>query len=358
VKLPLRDGTGRVTGLCGISTDITERKHAEEVKDRLLMAVSAATEGIAITDDEDRFIYVNDAHARVYGYQREELIGKTWRDTVSRDLQPAIEKEFEKTLHNRAVGIWSGEAPAIRKDGTVVPTEVTATARWGEAGSYLGHICIVRDITERKRSEAQIMSALAEKEVLLKEIHHRVKNNLNVIASLLSLQSQYVRDPAVVGILDECRNRINSMALIHNKLYQSRNLSSVDFREYLNSLVSMLSSSYIHEGDNVRVITDIQELSLDIDTAVTCGLITNELVTNCLKHAFPERRGGTINISLFSEGGKHILSVRDDGTGLPDQFDLKDSKTLGLKMVMMLTRQLEGTMDVGSGKGAEIRISF
>ncbi len=133
--------------------DITERKQAGEVKDSLVKAISAATEGIAITDDKDRFIYVNDAHARIYGYIRDELIGKTWRDTVSPDLELIIERDFEKTLHNRAVGIWSGQAFAIRKDGTVVPTEITATSRWGETGNYLGHICIVRDITERKRAE-------------------------------------------------------------------------------------------------------------------------------------------------------------------------------------------------------------
>jgi PAS domain S-box-containing protein len=358
VKLPLRDSAGAVTGLCGISTDITERKRAEEVKDRLLKAIAAATEGIAITDDNDRFIYVNDAHAGIYGYHPDELVGKSWRDTVSPDLQRTVEKALEETLHNRAVGIWSGETPARRRDGTVIPTEVTATSRWGEAGTYLGHICIVRDITERKRSEAQIMSALAEKEVLLKEIHHRVKNNLNVIASLLSLQSRYITEPAVVGILEECRHRIKSMALIHEKLYQTRNFSRIDFKEYLNSLISMLSSSYIHRGDNISLVTDIQDLSLDIDTAITCGLITNELVTNCLKHAFPENRGGVISINLFSEEGKRVLTVRDDGIGLPDKFDLTRTNTLGLKMVTMLTKQLEGTLHVAVNNGTEIRIFF
>jgi two-component system cell cycle sensor histidine kinase/response regulator CckA len=120
---------------------------------KLLKAISVATEGIAITDENDRFIYINDAYAMIYGYLRGELIGKTWRDTVSPDLELAIEEDTEKTLRNRAVGVWSGEVPAIRKDGTVVPTEVTATSRWDESGNYLGHICVVRNITERKRAE-------------------------------------------------------------------------------------------------------------------------------------------------------------------------------------------------------------
>lgn len=136
--------------------DITERKKAEEAKDGLLKAISAATEGIAITDAKDRFIYVNEAHARIYGYSRDELIGKSWRDTVSKDLEVLVERDFAKTLHNKVVGIWSGESPALRKDGTVLPTEVTATARWDENGNYLGHICIVRDVTERKRAAEEL----------------------------------------------------------------------------------------------------------------------------------------------------------------------------------------------------------
>jgi len=215
-----------------------------------------------------------------------------------------------------------------------------------------------QEISERKRAEDQLQTSLREKEVLLKEIHHRVKNNLTVIASLLSLQSRYITEPAVVGIFEDCRNRINSMALIHEKLYQTKNLSQIDFKEYLNSLISLLSSSYIDMRDRVSVLTDIEDLSLDIDTAMTCGLITNELVTNCLKHAFPENRGGVINIRLFSEGGKRILSVRDNGIGLPDRFDLKSTNTLGLQMVEILTKQLDGTMHVAVDNGTEIRISF
>lgn len=149
------DGARRAARTIGATLDITGRKQAEEAKDRLLKAIAAVTDGIAITDDKDRFTYVNDAHARIYGYPREELIGKTWRDLVSPDLEPLLERDIAKTLHNRAVGTWSGEGAAIRKDGTVLPTEIVATARWDEAGNYLGHICIVRDISERRRAEEE-----------------------------------------------------------------------------------------------------------------------------------------------------------------------------------------------------------
>jgi PAS domain S-box-containing protein len=147
------DGQGTLVGILSIGNDITQRKRAEEENDRLAKAVSIVTEGIAITDEEDRFIYLNDAHAKTYGYLQSELIGKTWRDITPKELVPLIEREMSGTLHNRDNGIWSSECPGLSKDGTVISTEVTATARWNEKGDYLGHICVVRDITERKSAE-------------------------------------------------------------------------------------------------------------------------------------------------------------------------------------------------------------
>jgi len=150
------DEQGSVVGILSIGNDITERKRAEEEKDRLAKAVSIVTEGIAMTDEKDRFIYLNDAHASTYGYLQSELVGKTWRDITPSGLVPLIEKEISRTLHSRDIGVWSGECPGLCKDGTVISAEVTATARWDEKGEYLGHICVVRDITERKRVEEKL----------------------------------------------------------------------------------------------------------------------------------------------------------------------------------------------------------
>ena len=142
--------------LIGIFRDITERKRAEEENDRLARAVSVATEGIAVTDEQDRFIYLNDAHAKTYGYLPSELMGKTWRDVTPRKFVPLIEQEMARTMRSREIGVWSGEGPGVRKDGTEIATEIAATARWNEKGEYAGHICVVRDITERKRAEEKI----------------------------------------------------------------------------------------------------------------------------------------------------------------------------------------------------------
>jgi len=171
------DDTGKQIILSGTGQDITERKLAEEAKDRLLNAISISTEGIAITDEKDGFIFINDAHARIFGCLPAELIGKTWRDTVTPELVPLFEEVLSKTLHNRAVGIWSGECPALRKDGTILPTDITAAARWDEAGNYLGHICIVRDISERKLVE----EVLINKEQFIRNILDTVDEGFIVV---------------------------------------------------------------------------------------------------------------------------------------------------------------------------------
>lgn len=337
---------------------ISERKRAEERLRLHGTIIKNMAEGVNIIRIEDGImVYVNTSFEKMFGYNPDEMIGKNVAmlnaptDKTPEDTKKTIMDILSKT------GEWHGEIENIRKDGTRFWCHANVLVF--EPSDYGKVIVSVHtDITDQKKAQEQILRSLQEKEVLLKEIHHRVKNNLNVIASLLSLQSRYIKEPASVGIFEECRNRINSMALIHEKLYQTTNFSRIDFKEYLNSLIFMLSSSYIHMGDKVCVHTDIEDLSLDIDTAMTCGLMTNELVTNCLKHAFPENRDGTINISLFSENGKHILSVRDNGIGLPDRFDLMSTNTLGLQMVNMFTKQLEGTMHVAVNNGTEIRISF
>ncbi len=197
------DETGAEAILSGTVQDITESKNTEEAKDRLLKAISTVTEGIAITDDQDKFIYINDAHARIYDCRPEELIGKTWRDTVPPELIPLFEIDLSKNLHNRAVGIWSGECPALRKDGTILAVEITATSRWDETGIYLGHICIVRDISEKKHAE----EVLIGKEQFIRNILDTVDEGFIVVDRdfrILTANRAYCRqvgesDVSVIG---------------------------------------------------------------------------------------------------------------------------------------------------------------
>ncbi len=215
------------------------------------------------------------------------------------------------------------------------------------------------DITERKLAEAQIQASLREKEVLLQEIHHRVKNNLQVISSLLDLQSQQIEESAMLEVFRESQNRVKSMALVHEKLYQSKNFAKINFAEYTESLVKYLFKAYELQSGHITLKLYIDEVTLNIDTAIPCGLIINELVSNALKHAFPDNQSGTITISLHSDINQNLtLIVKDDGVGLPMDWDFKNTKSLGLQLVKVLTKQLKGTIEIERTRGSQFRLDF
>lgn len=216
-----------------------------------------------------------------------------------------------------------------------------------------------KEISERKQAEEQIKASLKEKEVLLKEIHHRVKNNLQIISSLLKLQSHSIKDVQTLDIFKESQSRIRTMALIHENLYQSNDLSKINLSEYINKLVVNLFRSYQTNSSVIKPTINIDDVFLEIDVAVPCGLIVNELVSNSLKYAFPSGGEGEIWIEIFSDD-KHnlVLIVKDNGVGLPKKFDLVSTKTLGLQLVNNLVEQIEGTVKNNSKSGTEFRITF
>ena len=214
------------------------------------------------------------------------------------------------------------------------------------------------ELLERQRIEAQIKASLQEKEVLLKEIHHRVKNNLQIISSLLDLQAGAISDPRAIAILRDSQNRVNSMGLIHERLYQAEDLARVDFAEYIQDLVNNLFYSYSIDVSTTRLTVDVADVALDVDRGIPCGLLINELVSNSLKHAFPDGRGGEIRIDLRQEEDKFILVVKDDGVGIPEEIDLQNSPSLGLKLVSTLVGQLRGRVVLERGKGTKFSIEF
>jgi len=223
-------------------------------------------------------------------------------------------------------------------------------------GDVSGAVLVARDITERKRAEEELKASLNEKLVLLREIHHRVKNNLQIIASLINLQSTHGAGRPADELFRECNHRIQSMALIHETLYQSENLARIDLQEYVRRLVSHLFQSYGVSGIETQI--DIQNVYLDIGRAVPCCLLLNELVSNSLKHAFPDGRPGKIEIVGRAANDRTILEVRDNGIGMGAGSAEKTGKTLGLKLVGMLAKQLAGTAtNVGNG-GCAFRIEF
>ncbi|MDP4866982.1 MAG: PAS domain S-box protein [Crocinitomicaceae bacterium] len=217
---------------------------------------------------------------------------------------------------------------------------------------------VAHDITEKKKTETEIVESLKEKEVLLKEIHHRVKNNLQVISSILNLQSSFVKDKQTLGILEESRSRIRSMAIIHENLYRTTNFSSINFSDYLKNLTSNLIASYQVNIGKVTLKENLSKVDLVLDQAIPCGLLVNELITNSLKYAFPDGRPGEIAIVLNEIKNNIHLSISDNGVGLPTDFDILNSDTLGLQLVSTLVEQLDGQIAVDNSIGIKYLITF
>jgi len=213
------------------------------------------------------------------------------------------------------------------------------------------------DVSDRKMADEKLLASLHEKEILLKEIHHRVKNNLQVISSMLSLQSMNI-DPQLNSIFRESQDRIRSMALIHEKLYGSSDLSCIDFGEYVQSLTAYLLRSYSSGNHTIKLNTDVSDILLGIDLAIPCGLIINELVSNSLKYAFPGGRAGTITVSMRRDGEQYILVVGDDGVGMPLDLDYRKTGSLGLQLVDLLNEQLEGSIGMSRSGGTWFTIRF
>ncbi|MFP4576974.1 MAG: histidine kinase dimerization/phosphoacceptor domain -containing protein, partial [Coleofasciculus sp.] len=215
------------------------------------------------------------------------------------------------------------------------------------------------DITEQKQAEAELQTSLREKIVLLQEVHHRVKNNLQIISSLLDLQSQNLTDPQVLNVFQQSANRVKSMALIHNQLYQSTSLEKIDFAEYIDTLAMYLFQSYGVNRNVTELHIDVEPIYLNLDTAIPCGLLLNELLSNALKYAFPESRQGAITIKLISECDRRLtLTVQDNGIGLPEGFNPENPKTLGFQLIQALTEQLEGELEIKPDQGTQFTIRF
>ncbi len=206
--------------------------------------------------------------------------------------------------------------------------------------------------------ERRLKKALAEKEVLLKEVYHRVKNNFSVISSLINIQSRSVKDPRDREIFRAMGNRVMSMAAVHQQLYQSGDLEKIDFAEYLKKVSVNIIQSYEASTDRIRLsVHSDADFFLPLDTAIPCGLIVNELVSNCIKHAFPGERAGTITITLHAgDDGARSITVRDDGVGLPGGRDLLQSDSLGMKIITLLVKQIKGVLEMESAEGALFRV--
>jgi PAS domain S-box-containing protein len=309
-----------------------------------------------VVDPEGRIVDCNGQAERLFGYAAGELLGQLVEVLVPARLSGRHVADRQGYMEApRARPMGTGR-PLVgrRKDGSEVPVDILLSPLETESGIVA--LAVVRDVTERRRAEAL---AQTERETHLRELHHRIKNNLQVISSLLFLQSRHTNDPVAVEVLKESQRRVNSIALIHEKLYRSREVDCIDFAEYVRDLVGEVFQAYgVHEAVAARI--RVEDVSLGVDTAIPCGLIINELVSNVLKHAFPDGRRGEVQISLAAlDSGDLLLTVADDGIGLPEGFDWRVVSSLGLKLVMDLTRQLDGQVEVDrDAGGTRFRIRF
>lgn len=343
---PVRTPDGGTLVLASV-VDLTERKRAEE---QFRLAIEAAPNGMLLADEQGHIVLVNAQIEQVFGYTRAELVGRSVDELLPVSLTGG-HSEHRATSHGRAMGAHC-ELLGRRKDGTQVPVEIGLSPFETAAGNLV--LASIVDITERKRAREQLQASLAEKEVLLKELHHRAKNNLQLIASLLDLASA-APGPAVLA---ECRDRINSIALVHEQLYESGAFATIGLRDYLQTLTEQVSHAWTRaDRAPIAVRIEADDVSLPLDHAVPCGLIINELITNAYKHAFPGGRAGSVVVSAQRKTDHRILvRVADDGVGLPAQP--QRSGHIGLELVYALARQLRGTIHFETGPGTRASLTF
>jgi PAS domain S-box-containing protein len=314
--------------------------------------------------DEDKIISLaNTEFENLSGYKKDELEGiKSWTDFV-------VQKDLERMIEHNQLRITETELDPknyefrlVDRNGNIKNIFVVAVIIPGTKNILVSLL----DVTQRIKAEAEIKKSLKEKETLLKEIHHRVKNNLTVISSLLNLQSRYIKDKDDLMMFKESQSRAKSMALIHQRLYDSSDLKRIDFGDYIKTLANEMFHTYITDSNRIKLNLNVEDMMLDINTAIPLGLILNELLTNSMKYAFPQSdiskfegtKMGNIDIDLYKTKNGYVLSVDDDGIGFPENINLENTDSLGLQLINSLTNQINGKIQLKRDNGTSFKIEF
>ncbi len=327
--------------------DLRESTVSRAFLDKILQSMR---EMVLVSDADDRLSLVNRVAVEELGYTEDELLGRRFGELV---------EETGDAVSDAGDGSPPGpvETSLLTADGRRLPVAVSTSVLRDDAGRLEGVVRVAQNVSERRQAETDLRRSLAEKEELLKEVHHRVKNNLQIISSLLNLQEGDAAPADTERRFRESQNRIRSMALIHELLYRSDDLTRIDFAEYLERLVHHVVRSYGGAGQSVRTVLEVDPEPMSLDCAIPCGLIVTELVANAVEHAFPGRQG-TVAVRFTAANGRHRLSVADDGVGLPAEVDPATADTLGLRLVAALARQLGGELERTTGEGTELAVTY
>jgi PAS domain S-box-containing protein len=405
IDMQSRDEIGHVASAFDMMAENLQERDAQVEAQTTALLMNEARYRAIVEDQTElicRFLpdgtltFVNEAYCRYFDKRREDLIGHSFIPMIPEEDKSLVEAAFGSLNFDNQVVTY--EHRVLMPDGNVRWHQWTDRLIFLDNKKVVEYASVGRDITERKQAEdelkrlnleledrvhertealssanerlqaevserktaeALVLASLQEKEVLLKEIHHRVKNNLQIISSLLNLQTQGITDVGTLQAMRDSQARVRSMALIHEKLYQSESLANIEFGEYVKSLANDLFRTYRGQAGRVQLKVQVDEVFLGLDQAVSCGLILNELMTNSLKYAFPNGKSGTIWVELSAGHGRVVsLRVADDGIGIPPDFDIYNAKSLGLQLVNNLAKQLDAKVDLSTSNGASFLITF
>ena len=321
--------------------------------EKLSLVASKTDNAVLVTDATGKIDWVNDAFLRMIG-NPDEILGK---NIIEINVYQNVLEEIEEAVREKKSKVFESKIRLGTDSETWISS--TLTPIFDEKNNLKELVFVDTNITASKVLENQIKSSLHDKDVLLKEIHHRVKNNLQIIISLLNLQSGFIKDEQTLKAVKDGQNRVRSMALVHEKFYQAEELTEINFTEYVEKLNQFLFQSYGDKSDRVKLIIEADKIAFDMDTAMPCGLLINEIVSNSLKYAFPGDREGEIKIELHKQGDQKItMNIADDGVGLPSNIDVEHAESLGLQLIHALTNQLEGELVVSQEKGTKFSVTF
>lgn len=354
-KIPFTDDNGEITGIIGISTDITQRKIAEDELRKFSVAVDQSPANIVITGTDGTIEYVNPMFTTLTGYTFEEALGQNPRILKSGDTADLVYKKLWETILSGKV--WRGVFHNKKKNGDLYWEAAIISPIKNGNGEIINFIAIKEDITKRKLAEDKIKLLLAEKEIILKEVHHRIKNNMNTIISLLYLQADSLKDSSAIAALDDAANRIQSMLILYDKLYQSKDFNSINLNDYLPTLIDEIIANFPN-SINVKTEKKIDNFELDVKKLQPLGIIINELLTNIMKYAFTGRDIGLISLSVTLRGSTVSLVIADNGIGMPGSIDFNNSTGFGMQLVSLLTEQLEGSIRIERGEGTRFILEF